>query len=220
MGLGGAATEYKNALALNPGYATAHQWYSLFLCETGRNALAVGEARRAAELDPLSPIISLQIGQILYAARQYAEAKRAIQRTLELSPGFSAARQFLGLVDLQEHRFEEGVTELREAATDSSQEDSVMAALGYAYALSGGNGDSQDILNGLKEQSRSRYVSPYLIALICAGLGKKGEAFKWLDEAYKQRDSELPWIGVEPMFDSLRSDPRFHDLLRRMNLPT
>ena len=216
---GGAATEYKNALALNPGYATAHQWYSLFLCETGRNEQAAEEARRAGELDPRSRIISLHMGQILYAARQYAEAKRAIQRTLELSPDFFPAREFLGLVYLQEHRFEEGVTELREAATSSSKEDSVMAALGYAYALSGREGESQDILNGLKEQSRSRYVSPFLIALICVGLGKKGEAFEWLDEAYKQRDSELPWIGVEPMFDSLRSDPRFHELLHRMNLP-
>jgi TolB-like protein/predicted Ser/Thr protein kinase len=216
----GAATEYKSALALNPGYAIAHQWYSLFLCETGRHEQAEVEARRAAELDPLSPIISLHMGQILYAARRYAEARRAIQGTLEVSPDFFAAREFLGLVYLQEHKFAESIAELQKAATVSSKEDSVMAALGYAYAVSGRKGDSQDILNGLKEQSRRRYVSPYLIALICVGLGQKGEALEWLEEAYKQRDSELPMIGVEPIFDPVRLDARFRDLLRRLNLPT
>ena len=95
-----------------------------------------------------------------------------------------------------------------------------MAALGYAYAVSGRKGDSQDILNGLKEQWSRRYVSPYLIALICVGLGQKGEALEWLEEAYKQRDSELPWIGVEPILDPVRLDARFRDLLRRLNLPT
>jgi len=96
----GAEREYRRALDLNPGYAVAHHWYSLFLCETGRHEQAVVEARRAAELDPLSPIISLNMGQILYAARPHAEARRAIQRTLEVSPDFFAARALLGLVYL------------------------------------------------------------------------------------------------------------------------
>ena len=216
----GAEREYRRALDLNPGYAVAHHWYSLFLCETGRHEQAVVEARRAAELDPLSPIISLNMGQILYAARRYAEARRAVQRTLEVSPDFFAARELLGLVYLQEHKFAESITELQEAAAVSSREDTVMAALGYVYAVSGRKGDSQDILNGLKEQSSGRYISPYLLALICVGLGQKGEALEWLEEAYKQRDSELPWIGVEPMLDPVRLDARFRDLLRRLNLPT
>jgi Flp pilus assembly protein TadD len=160
------------------------------------------------------------MGQILYAARRYAEARRAIQRTLEVSPDFFAARELLGLVYLQEHKYAESITELQEAATISSREDTVMAALGYSYAVSGRKGDSQDILNGLKEQSSRRYVSPYLIALICVGLGQKGEALEWLEKAYKQRDSELPWIGVEPILDPVRLDTRFRDLLRRLNLPT
>jgi serine/threonine-protein kinase len=213
----GAEREYKSALVLNPGYATAHHWYSLFLCMTGRHEEAIKEAGRAAEIDPLSPIISLQMGQILYAARRYREARQAIQRTLEVSPDFSPAREFLGQVYLQEHKFEEGIAELQAVAV-SSKEDPLMATLGYAYAMSGRKRDSQDTLNGLKEQSERRYVSPYLLALVCVGLGKKGEAFEWLDEAYKQRDAELPWIGVEPMFDPLRSDTRFHDLVARMNL--
>jgi serine/threonine protein kinase/Tfp pilus assembly protein PilF len=215
----GAATEYKSALAFNPGYATAHQWYSLFLSVTERHEEAIMEARRAAELDPLSPIISLHMGQIYYFARRYAEARRAIQRTLEVSPHFFVARYFLGLVYLQDHKLEESIAELQEAATLSPGDDATKAALGYAYALSGREGDSQEVLNELREQSRRRYVSACLIALVCVGLGKKGEAFKWLEEAYKQRDSELPWIRLEPMFDPLYSDTRFYDLVGRMNFP-
>jgi len=216
----GAETEYKSALALNPGYAIAHQWYSLFLSETGRHEQAVVEAQRAAELDPLSSIISFNMGQILYTARRYAEARRAIQRTLGVSPDFFPARYFLGVVYLQEHKFQESIAELQEAAILSPGDDATKATLGYVYALSGRKSDSQEVLNELKEQSKRRYVSPYLIALIYAGLGKRGEAFEWLEEAYKQRNSELPWIGVEPMFDPLRSDTRFHDLVGRMKLPS
>jgi Flp pilus assembly protein TadD len=121
-------------------------------------------------------------------------------------------------VYIQDHELEKSIAVLQEAATLSPGNDATKATLGYAYALSGREGDSQKALAALKEQSRRRYVSPYLLALVCVGLGKKGEAFEWLEEAYKQRDSELPWISVEPMFDLLRSDTRFHDLVARMNL--
>jgi TolB-like protein len=216
----GAETEYRKALALNPGYATAHQWYSGFLNLTGRHEEAIREARRAAELDPLSPIISLHEGQILYFARRDEEARRTLQNTLEASPDFFLARYFLGAVYLQEHKFEESIAELQKAAILSHGDDETKATLAHAYALSGRRGDAQDILTELKEQSKRRYVSPYLIASTCVGVGKRNEAFEWLEEAYKQRDSALPSIEVDPLFDPVRSDARFRDLLRRMNLPT
>ncbi len=216
----GAEREYKQALALNPGYATAHQWFSVFLSRMGRHEKAIMEAMRAAELDPLSPVISLRLAQAFYLARRYEEAKKALQRTFEVSPDFFFARHLLGVVDLQDHKLEESIAELQTAATLSPVDDETKAVLGYAYALSGRKREAKTALDGLKEQSRTRYVSPRLIALVCVGLNKKGEAFEWLEEGYKQRDSEIPSIGVEPMFDPLRSDPRFHDLLRRMNLPT
>jgi TolB-like protein/tRNA A-37 threonylcarbamoyl transferase component Bud32/lipoprotein NlpI len=215
----GAEREYENALALNPGYAITHQWYSLLLSETGRHEEAVVEAQRAAELDPLSAIISFNLGQVLYAARRYREARRAIQRTLEVSPDFFPARYYLGQVYLQEGKFEEGIAELQKATRLSPGDDGTKAMLGYAYALSGRKGEAQGVINDLKEQSSRRYVSSYLIATIYAGLGKKREAFEWLEKAYKQQDSELPWIGVEPQLDPLRSDPRFGDLVGRMNFP-
>jgi TolB-like protein/Tfp pilus assembly protein PilF/predicted Ser/Thr protein kinase len=216
----GAETEFKSAVALNPGYASAHQWYSLSLSVAGRHEEAVMEAQRAAELDPLSTIISLNMGEVLYFARRYAEARQAIERTLEVSPDFSAARHCLGLLYLQEHKFEESIAELQKAASLSPEDDRPKAALAYAYAASGRRNDSQDVLTQLKNQSKRRYVSPYVLALICVGLGKKGEAFEWLEDAYKQRDANLPLIGLEHMFDPLRSDTRFRELLRRINLPT
>jgi tetratricopeptide (TPR) repeat protein len=160
------------------------------------------------------------MAEVLYFARRYAEARRALQRTLEVSPDFSSARYYLGLVYLHDHKFKESIAELQKAATLSPENDRKKAALGYVYAVSGRKNDAKDVLTQLEEQSKRRYVSPYVLALICVGLGKKGEAFEWLDEAYKQRDSDLPAIRLEPMFDPLRSDPRLRELLRRINFPT
>jgi eukaryotic-like serine/threonine-protein kinase len=212
----GAEREYKRALALNPGYATAHQWFSFFLSRMARHERAIMEAKRAAELDPLSPVMSLRLAQAFYLARRYEEAKQALQKTLEVSPDFFFARHLLGVVDLQDHKLEESIAELQ---TLSPGDDETKAVLAYAYALSGRKREAKTILDALKEQSERRYVSPRLIALVCVGLNKNGEAFERLEEGYKQRDSDIPSIGVEPMFDPLRSDPRFHDLLRRMNVP-
>ena len=111
-----AEREYKQALALNPGYATAHQWFSAFLSNMGRREMAIQEAMRAAELDPLSPVISLRLAQAFYFARRYREAKGALQRTFEVSPDFFFARELLGVVDLQDRKFEESIAELQAAA--------------------------------------------------------------------------------------------------------
>jgi eukaryotic-like serine/threonine-protein kinase len=214
----GADAEFRKALTLNPGYATAHQWYSAFLSVTRRHEEAVIEAQRAAELDPLSHIISVQTGQANYYGRRYGEAERALKGALDLSADFYVARYLLGLVCLQEGKLEEGIAELQKAAALSPQDDSTKAALGYAYSLVGRKGEAQAILNTLKEQSTKRYVSACLIALMYVGLGEDGAAVDWLEEAFQQRDSYMPSIGVEPMFDPLRADARFQELLRRLKL--
>ncbi len=214
----GAETAYKEALALNPGYATAHQWYSSLLSVTGRQDEAIAEARKAAELDPLSPTVSTNLGKIYYFARRYKEARLTLEGIGDVSPDFFWARYLLGLVAGQDHKFEESLTDLQKANNLSSGDDRTKATLGYAYALCGRKDASQKVFNELKAQSRRRYVSPYLLALVCVGLNKE-EAFHWLDEAFDQRNIELPWIGVDPLFDPLRSDARFHSLVRRMGLP-
>jgi serine/threonine protein kinase/TolB-like protein len=214
----GAETAYKEALTLDPSYATAHQWYSSLLAVTGRHEEAIAEARRAAELDPLSATVSTHMGRIYYVARRYKEARRTLEGICEVSPDFFWARYFLGLVDGQERKFEESVADLQQANNLSRGDDRTKAALGYAYALSGRKDAAQKVLNELKAESRMRYVSPYVLALSCVALNKE-EAFQWLEEAFKQRNTELPWVGVYPLFDPLRSDARFQSLLRRVALP-
>ncbi len=215
----GAEMEANRALALNPGYATAHQWYSILLSDTGRHEEAIAEARRAEELDPLSAIIALHSGQTFYYARRFAEARKSLRRTLQISPDFFLARYFSGLVFLQEHKLQEATAQLQEALTLSGGDDFATATLGYAYATAGRRTDAQRVIEDLTKQSKRRYISPCLIALVYVGLGKDEAAFDRLEEAYKLRDKELLSIGVEPLFEYLRSDPRFHDLLRQMNLP-
>ena len=216
----GAEREYRRALALNPGYATAHQWFSSFLSDMGRHEMAITEATRAAELDPLSPVIGLRLAQAYYFARRYAEAKVALQRTFEVSPNFFFARELQGVVDMQDRKLDESIAELQAAVRLSQEDDWTKAVLAYAYALSGRKREAQAAFDELKEHSKRKYVAPQLVALVCVALNKKGEALEWLTKAYELRDSDLPVVGVEPMFDPLRSDPRFHDLLRRMKLPT
>lgn len=214
----GADNTYKKALALNPGYATAHEWYSSLLSVTGRHEEAIAEAKRAAELDPLSPTINTNMAKIYYVARQYEEARQTLEGIGDVSPDFFWVQYFLGLIAGQEHKFEESVAEIKKSDDLSHGGDRTKATLGYAYALAGNKEAAQTILNELKAQSESRYVSPYLLALPCVVLNKE-EAFHWLEEAFKQRKIQLPWIGVDPLFDPLRSDPRFHSLLQRMALP-
>ena len=214
----GAETAYKEALALDPRYATAHQWYSSLLAVTGRQEEAIAGARRAVELDPLSPIVITDMGRIYYFARRYKEARRTLDGIGEVSPDFFWARYVLGLVDGQERKFGESIVDLQKANSLSGGDDRTQAALGYAYALAGRKDAAQKILNELKAQSRTRYVSPYVLALPCVGLNKD-EAFQWLEEAFKQRNIDLPWVGVDPLFDPLRSDARFHSLLQRVGLP-
>jgi TolB-like protein/Tfp pilus assembly protein PilF/tRNA A-37 threonylcarbamoyl transferase component Bud32 len=214
-----AETAYKEAIALNPGYASAHQWYSSLLSLLRRNKEAMAESRRAAELDPLSPTVRTNMGKIHYIAGQYPEARRVLERVSEVWPSFYWARYYLGLVRLQEHN-PQSIGDLREANRLSKGDDRTQATLAYAYALSGRRRASQEILSVLLSQSKKRYVSPYAIAMIYVSFDQKDKAFEWLETALKQRVSELPWIDVDPLFDPLREDPRFLLLLRRLKLPT
>ena len=215
----GAEIEYQRALALNPSYAIARLWHSVLLSFAGQHEAAISEAERAQELDPLSSVIGTNLGQVFYNSRQYEKAREAVQKTLEVSPDFLLARFILGLICLQENKLEEAVTELQAATALFPEDDQIKATLGYAYARSGRRGDAQQILTELKAQSRTKHVSPYLIASIYVGLGEKSETLDWLEEAYRQRDIDLPFIRVNPVFDPLRAEPRFASLVRKINPP-
>jgi len=214
-----AESEFKRAIELNPGYAVTHHWYAECLAGMGRHAEALAEIKQAQELDPLSLIISSVAGWILYFDRQDDQAIAQFRKTLELDPNFWVAHWTLGRAYEQKAMFAEAVAEIQKAIDLSEGSPLSLAALGHTYAVSGSQAEAQKVLDKLKESSKQRYISPYSIAAIHAGLGEKDQVFMWLEKAYEERSGWLIWLRAEPISDPLRSDPRFQDLLRRIGLP-
>jgi serine/threonine protein kinase/Tfp pilus assembly protein PilF len=210
----GAKEQYERALAIDPNYASTHHFYAYYHLTIGNYQEAIKELRRAQELDPLSAIINMAVGDIFYYSRQYEQAIIELRKTLHMEPNFGPAHYCLGQALLQTGLFEEAVAEFHKSMNVSSAE----AGLGYAYAMSGQTTDALRELERLKEQAKLRYVSPYQLAIICAGLGDRDQAFLWLDRAYEERDAWLTGIKVDPLLDALRPDPRFNELERRLKL--
>jgi TolB-like protein/DNA-binding winged helix-turn-helix (wHTH) protein/Tfp pilus assembly protein PilF len=210
-----AEREYRRAIELNPGYATAHHWYAWHLSEMGRSTQAIAEMRKAENLDPLSLIIGADVAEVLLIAHRNDEAIEQGRKTVEMDPNFAIAHYELGEALLQEHSYNEAIAELRKAVELSGGSMLSKASLAYAYAVSNKRNEAVTILNDLKTQS-VRDSSE--IALIYVGLGDKNQAMKWLGKAYEEHFN--PSILLRPAFDPLRSDPRFQDLVRRIGLPS
>jgi tetratricopeptide (TPR) repeat protein len=214
----GAELEYKRAIELNPSYATAYQWYALYLAGVGRVDEALRMMERAQELDPLSLIINLNVARVQYFARDYDQAIEQCHRALEMYPDFALALRRLGQAYSQKRMYKEAITVFQKAIASSENDSETMAALAHTYAVSGNREEAERILAELVEMSKRIYVSPYSIARIHTDLGNKQEALKWLDEACEQRHGILTYLKVEPVFDPLREDPGFVKLLNRMGL--
>lgn len=213
----GVEDEFKRALELNPDYATARQWYSTFLELTGRPEEAIAEAVRAQELDPLSLIINDSLGSRLLYARKYDRAAEQLSKTLEIDRNFAQARHTLGDTYLQMGTFAEAFRELQQ----SRQLDDnpwVVASLGHAYAVSGRKDEARQLLAELKERSKQSRVPPEEVARIYVGLGEREQALAWLEKAYEERSDHLAFVKVDPAWDTLRSEPGFADILRRVGL--
>jgi len=210
--------EFRRAIELDARYATAHQWFAFGLWATGRFEEAVASAKRAQELEPLSPVISGGVGWALHYARRYDEAIDYLRKTLEMDPNFARVHWYLGMPYEQKGMYKEAIAEFEKALSLSGGSPSMMAALGHAYALAGRGPEARKILAQLQELSRARYISPFDIATVHAGLGDQERAFEWLEKSYADRSWGLFRLKVDPWFDRLRPDPRFANLLRRMNL--
>jgi tetratricopeptide (TPR) repeat protein len=209
--------EGKRALELDPNSVLAHVTYAYHLLALGRLDEAMPHVKRAQELDPLSLITSADIGNMFYCSRQYDRAIAQFQKIIQMDPNFPPAHTRLGMVYLEKGMYEEAIAEHKKAiALDDSPRRT--ALLGHAYAVAGRKAEAQKILDDLKERSKRRPVSPYDFALIYMGLGDKDQAFVWLEKTYEERLDILWDIKAGPRFDSLRSDPRFAELLRRMKL--
>lgn len=207
---------FHRALELNTNYATAHQWYAEYLTILGQAERAIAEVKRARDLDPLSLIVNAGLGRVLRDARHFDEATEQCKKTVELDPNFAHGHWCLGLSYLGKARNTDAILELQKARA-LGEGPIALWALGYAYAIAGRKAEAREVLAELRRQSQDGYVSPYFTAGIYAGLGEKDRAFEWLNKAYEQRDCVTP--KMDPFLDSLRSDPRFRDLLRRLNLP-
>jgi DNA-binding winged helix-turn-helix (wHTH) protein/Tfp pilus assembly protein PilF len=213
----GAEAGYQRALALDGTNAVTHAWYADYLSKMGRHSEALVAASQARELDPVSADRTSFLGFMLYRARQYDEAFAMCRKAVELAPYYSPAHWFAGLVHQQRNEHRLAITAFQNAVRYSGTGALHVALLGNA---SGGAGDSAKaarIVEWLASSSRSRYVSPMDLAIAHLGTGDRDSAFRWLEKAYVARTMRIQELG-QPMFDMLRGDPRYDDLLCRLGL--
>ena len=216
-----AEKEFKRAIELNPRYATAHQWYGGFLEATGRRNEAIAERKRAQELDPLSLVINFELGLAFFYSRDYDKAIEQFQKTLELDQNFPPPHVFLPAAYEQKGMYSEAMAEFKKAIPQRGGPEWSLrkGGLGRLYAILGKKNEARTELDELKQLAAQEYVPATSIALIYASLGEKDEAFAWLEKGYEEHAFQMQWLGVEPRWDSLRSDSRFADLVRRVGLP-
>ncbi len=214
----GAEREFRRAITLNPGDALAHSWYALFLTAMGRFGEANEASTKAMELDPLSPVILANRGLELYMGKKYDLSIEQNRKTLEINPLFHAAYITLGGAYVQKKMYTDAIVTFSKASLFSKGHPIPVAALGYAYAVSGKHEDAMMMLELLLGRSENEYVSPYWIAIVYIGLGDKDQAFRWMEKAYQEKDGTIAYLNVIPIFDNLRSDERFISLIHKLKL--
>ena len=217
-----AEQEYKRALELNPNYPTAHHWYSILLERLGKLDESLAEGKRAQELDPLSPLMNVVLAGILYDRREYDQAISQCRKTLELDQNYAFGRIQLGQCYRQKGMFEEAIAEFQKGRLLLESSPFGLSDLGNAYALSGEKAKAAEILASLKELTKQGYSLNIDIALVYCGLGDKDQAFEWLEKAGHVELEMFGWkfanFKLDSAWDSLRSDPRYKSLLKKMHL--
>jgi TolB-like protein/Tfp pilus assembly protein PilF len=217
----GAEREFKRAIELNPGYATAHRWYSRYLKNMGRFDEAMEEIKHALELDPFSIVNNIAMGNVLYYARQYDQAMESLRKTMEMDPDFSRAHFILGRVYLQKSMYEEALTEFQKEKELSRGLDFILDSwIGFTYVQMGKRSEAQDMLDDLIERKKRQGDKRTIIAsFFYFALGKHDQGFEALEKDIKERAINGPWrLKISPVYDSVRSDPRFIALLKQVGL--
>jgi TolB-like protein/DNA-binding winged helix-turn-helix (wHTH) protein/Flp pilus assembly protein TadD len=212
-----AGKEFRRAIELSPGYATAHHWYAWHLSLLGRYDEAIAEMRKAENLDPLSLIINADLAELLVLAHSYDESILQSRKTIEMDSNFALAHNQLAQAYLQKHMYDEAVAELQKAVKLSGDSPTCVANLARAYVASGKRSEAVSLLGGLKQRSNPGYSNAAEIGMIYASLGDADQAMTWLEKGYEERFN--PGVLLRPGFDPLRSDSRFQDLVHRIGLP-
>jgi tetratricopeptide (TPR) repeat protein len=199
-------------------YPIAHHWYAVYLTAMRRFDEARQAIERAQALDPTSLAINTDVGFVLYYGGQYDAAIKQLRIVIEMNPQFPLARLWLGRSYQEKLMYDDAIAEFRQAATVLHDWPVVTAAIGYAQAASGRTKDARATLAEMNRLSTQRYVTPYGMALIHAGLGETREALAWLDRALEDRSHWLVWLTLDPRLQSLRADSRYGDLLSSVGL--
>lgn len=214
-----AEKEFRQATALNPNYATAHEWYSLYLMAMNRMDESLAEIQRARELDPLSVAISTDLGFQYYYRKDYDGAISHLRGTLAINPKFPLAHLWLGRAYQQKRMYAEAVAEFNQADAALPNWVVTISGIGNVYGFWGKTAEAEQVLRRLSDMSKEKYVTPYGVALVYAGMGKNDEAFAWLNKAYEGRSHWLVWLHFDPRWEKIRSDPRYAELVQRLGLP-
>ena len=214
----GAERHFRRAIELDPGYPTAHHWYSGTLQYLGRFDEALLEAQRALELDPLSLIINTNLADVFYGMRQYEKSIEQARNTLALDQDFPWVHLILASVYQVQRRFDEAVVECETTRSLAGTSPVTLTYVGRAYAMAGRKADALKVLDELLLLAQQGNAVRSGIGFIYYRLGEKDKAFEWLEKAYQGREAELAYLGVDPLWDDLRSDPRCVALLKKMGL--
>jgi TolB-like protein/Tfp pilus assembly protein PilF len=210
-----AISELERAIQLNPNYATAHHWLALPLMGIGQSDRAIIEAKRAIELDPLSLICNSDLGWIYFNARRYDEAEAQARKTLDMDSRFTVAHYYLGETFQVKGKLTAAIAEYQKAF-ELNNDPFSLAMLGQAYARQGKTDEARKVLARLSEEAKSRYVSPYALAVVLTALGDKGHAIDELERGYDEGGFYISLIKVDPLFDDLRGDSRFEALVQKI----
>ena len=214
-----AQTEFKRSLALNPAYPTANHWYAEYVMTMGRHSEAITRMKNSQELDPLSLIISDAIGWSLYMARRYDDAIEQLQRTVELDPNYPVTYWVLSLSLRKMGRYDLAIAEGEKGVSLSGGSPMMRAALAQTFGAAGKKEKAIEILDDLTKLAKQKYVAPYFFAGIHVGLGENDRAIECLEKSYEEHSHWLIYLHMDPGLDTLRSNPRFRDLLQRIGLP-
>ena len=213
-----AEEEFKRSIKLDPNYSTAPHWYSICLLSLGRIGEAMTEIRHAHELDPLSAVIGTTLTYAWFAQGDVNASIAQCKEVIDLDPDYPRAHEYLGLGYLKQGRYPEAIAELQRAVELSGRERWPLRDLGYGYAISGKRAEALTVLKELEAKYEKKEALAQDFAAVYTGLGEKDQAFAWLEKDFQARSGLLAWIRWAPPFESLRSDPRCADLLRRMGL--